>query len=155
MILFRWLSISFFPLTSFWNSFFLLEPDHFSNMFLVFLNSQLTFNYPRNVMVRWKKSWRTAMQKASATGFKGANSVPSSWRIIPFPLYETNSKSTWKWMVGRLCSLWEGLFSGANWQFQWCFRMVVSGYKPSFISHVHGHESKGAQNPSSNDHHSC
>ena len=27
--------------------------------------------------------------------------------------------------------------------------MVVSGYKPSFISHVHGHESKGAQNPSS------
>ena len=31
---------------------------------------------------------------------------------------ETNSKSTWKWMVGILVSFWDGIFSGA---------MLVSG----------------------------
>ena len=33
--------------------------------------------------------------------------------IFMFTLPETNSKSTWKWMVGILVSLWDGLFSGA------------------------------------------
>ena len=29
-------------------------------------------------------------------------------------LPETNSKSPWKWMVGKLLFFWDGLFSGAN-----------------------------------------
>ena len=32
-------------------------------------------------------------------------------------LPEPNSKSTWKWMVGRLLSYWEGNFSGATLNF--------------------------------------
>ena len=62
---------------------------------------------------------------------------PKNWLQIPrqkkptvgYTLPETNSKSTWKLMIGRLLSFWgEGLFSGAMLCFGVCKCVIYSFY---------------------------
>ncbi len=61
---------------------------------------------------------RSTMVNLPMMGFRShdtENDLTGSGRRIHlnYTLPETNSKSTWKWMVGILVSHWDGLFSGA------------------------------------------
>ena len=53
-------------------------------------------------------------------------------------LPETNSKSTWKWMVGKLLSFWDGLFSGAMLNFGLWFPGYLLDVEIIYSSHNHG-----------------